>query len=858
MQNVKKALSSNIDPTEKSRTWDIIVSSLGILLLAPFFIVIGFINVLLYRGSIFAIEERIGREGRNFKLYRFRTTRVPSNQQNIADRPQESARETTWVGQFLERTGLKNVPMLFNIFKGDMSLIGPTLEIFAQETLLLPEQKRILLFRPGLTSPGSIYYRGDAYPVADGDSKGTTNNQTLSQKISLDLKYLRNRTIRYDLSLLFQYLLHALYRSSSLNNLLFMRNRYIFLSDLVLIVSLPFFSLLLIDIKSYPFTLVPELGYFTAVAIVVKLSLFYKFGFYNRYWRFAGPSDLLRIALACGVATVMLLSLFAILKTLPEPGVSLGAITVSFILIDGLLTILVCGGSRFAIRGLYESIRQWGMNPGGESVLIVGAGEAGSMAVREIQANPQINLLPEGFVDDDPAKAGVLIQGLPVLGTTDDILELVKQHHIKKVIVAIPSAPFSRQHELMTRYQGIGLDVWNFPGLYKILAGHKTIKQIPTVNYNKLLNRKPVTVAMDEVARTLQGKTVMVTGAGGSIGSELCRQIASFGPEKMILLGHGENSIFEANVGLRLAFPNLKTSQAILDVRNKKGIDRIVSHHQPDIIFHAAAHKHVPLMEANIGEAVTNNILGTWNMVRAAQKHNVEKFLLISSDKAVNPVNVMGATKRVAELLVKAAAQESGRNYMAVRFGNVLGSRGSVLPLFIRQIEAGGPLTVTHPDMRRYFMTIPEAVQLVLLATTLSKKCEIFTLDMGEQVRIMALAENLLSQAGLKQGYDIDIIISGARPGEKIKEELFLQNETYDQTKYPKIYASASDLVIDAQQLEEETAVLIKLAKKGNFGKVVKQMQKIVPEYRPIDAVDTQIKPDSPKPELSQIVARMA
>lgn len=821
-----------------ARLVDIFVSSLGILILSPFLLFIALINKVLLQRSILNTEYRIGKFGRPFQLYKFQTDKI---QQKSAVDTQVNSYKSTRFGRFLTRTRLSGLPILFNILKGDMSLVGPSLNLYTQPEYFSAHQGQILSYRPGLIRPSSMLL-----------------NTAEDQEISIDLEHLRGRTLKRDLSLIFQKLFHSLYRSTFLENLQYLRNRHILFIDILLLSLLPINAYLLLGYKPFLDFAGGGVAFFTIMALVVKLVTFYEFGLYNRYWHFANSSDLFRIALAGGATTIILLVIFSFLKNISVPLVSLNLITPSLILIDGLMTLLVITGCRFGAKALYESIRQRSLNAVGQKVLIIGAGEAGSMAVREIQANPQINLTPIGFVDDDFSKVGTLIEGLSVLGTTDDALELIKIHFVKKVIVAIPSAPLSRQHALISRLQKQGHDVWNFPGLYQILAGYKAIKQIPKIDYNQLLNRKPVLVAMDEVGATLKGKTILVTGAGGSIGSELCRQIAVFCPEKLILLGHGENSIFEVNMSLALTCPQLKTYPEIIDVRDTKGIDKIVGKYRPDIIFHAAAHKHVPFMETNISEAITNNILGTWNLVRAAQKYNVNKFLFISSDKAVNPVNVMGATKRISELLVKGAAQDSGQNFMAVRFGNVLGSRGSVLPIFARQIEAGGPLTITHPEMRRYFMTIPEAVQLVLSATTLSKKSEIFTLDMGEQVRILDLAENLLTQAGLKLGYDIDIVFSGIRPGEKLMENLFLKSETYVRTKFPQIFSFSSQLVIDTQTLEEETAVLIKLAKKMKYEKAIKQMQKIIPEYRPADSDAAKAKMKEPQPESQKIVATPA
>jgi FlaA1/EpsC-like NDP-sugar epimerase len=447
----------------------------------------------------------------------------------------------------------------------------------------------------------------------------------------------------------------------------------------------------------------------------------------------------------------------------------------------------------------------------GRRVLIVGAGEAGILVAHEMKSAQQLNMEAVAFVDDDPAKIGTYVQGLPVLGSCAQIAELAVSQQIEQIVVAIPSAPLPRQQELVARCEATGIATYSLPGIYQLLAGYKTVSAVPEMDTRRLLHRPPIQIDRAELSAYLAGATVLVTGAGGSIGSELCRQIARFGPDKLILLGHGENSIFEINLNLRLAYPDLVTCPVIVDVRDRERVAKVVKEHRPDVILHAAAHKHVPLMEKAVGEAIANNALGTRNVLRAAERHGVKRFVLISSDKAVNPTTVMGASKRLAELLVQATAQRSGRAYTAVRFGNVLGSRGSVIPIFQRQIAAGGPITVTHPDMRRYFMTIPEAVQLVLGAGGMAQGGEIYVLDMGQPVRIVDLAVDLIKMAGLQLGRDIEIVYSGIRPGEKLDEELFLEQEQYRRTVCERIFCVTCDQEIKLEALERLIVDLVDL-----------------------------------------------
>jgi FlaA1/EpsC-like NDP-sugar epimerase len=420
---------------------------------------------------------------------------------------------------------------------------------------------------------------------------------------------------------------------------------------------------------------------------------------------------------------------------------------------------------------------------------------------------------PIAFVDDDPAKVGTYVQGLPVLGDCSQIADLLARYQVEQVVVAIPSAPLPRQQELVAQSEATGVATCSLPGVYQLLAGHKTVTPYPEVDTQQLLHRPPIQLERSGVSAFLTGATVLVTGAGGSIGSELCRQIARLRPARIVLLGHGENSIFEINLNLRINYPDLETCPVIVDVRDGTRIDAIVGETQPDIIFHAAAHKHVHFVEQNVVEGLVNNVLGTCNVLRAAERHGVQRFVLISTDKAVNASCVMGATKRLAELLTRAMAQRTGRAYAAVRFGNVLGSRGSVIPIFQRQIAAGGPVTVTHPDMRRFFMTIPEAVQLVLGAAGMAKGGEVFVLEMGEQVRILDLARDLIELSGLELGRDIEIAYTGIRPGEKLAEELYLDCEACQPTACDRVRLVTDETVFELDSLEQLVLDVIELAR---------------------------------------------
>jgi FlaA1/EpsC-like NDP-sugar epimerase len=471
-------------------------------------------------------------------------------------------------------------------------------------------------------------------------------------------------------------------------------------------------------------------------------------------------------------------------------------------------------------------------------VLIVGAGDAGRLTAREFQQNPQLGMEVVGFLDDDLAKQALQIHGIPVLGTRYDLPLVVKRLQIEQVIIAMPVAPGKVIRELVATCEQVGVQTKILPGIYDLLGGKVGVTALRNVQIEDLLRRTPVQTDTAAVSTLLRGKRVLVSGGGGSIGSELCRQVLRCAPAELIVLGHGENSVFEIQNELQrlVAKQGVEAPRihgVIADIRFAERIEMLFEEYRPEVVFHAAAHKHVPLMEANPAEGITNNVLGTRNLLRAARQVEVEHFVMISTDKAVNPTSVMGACKRVAELLVHEAARATGKPYVAVRFGNVLGSRGSVVLTFRQQIAAGGPVTVTDPEMRRYFMTIPEAVQLVLQAAVLGRGGEVFVLDMGEPVKIADLARDMVELSGLEVERDIDIVFTGLRPGEKLFEELFVEGEVYHRTRHEKIFIAGNASVLVPTTLEEGLVVLAEAAEHNDHEAIRDGLRRLVPEYRP-------------------------
>ena len=701
------------------------------------------------------------------------------------------------------------------------------------------------------------------------------------------------------------------------------RNRYFLILDL-LVLPLVVYLYFVLRLES------AEIGQFApaglllgALSFTVIPLLFFLSGVYTRYWPFASGDDLFAqaIALIVGVGLVCFLGwIIMILAAIPVP-------PRSFPIVYGLLALLATSGPRALLR-IYTSRRSRSAHSAASiHVLIMGAGEAGAMIAQELQRNPHLGLQPIGFLDDDPAKRGMRIRGLPVLGDRADIERLARDYTVRQVIIALPTAPGKTIREITRLCEQAGVAARIMPGLFDLLGGKVNVSQLRKVEIEDLLRREPIKTDAAAVKPLLFGKRVLITGGGGSIGSELCRQVLQCQPAQLIILGHGENSVFEIENELKrylIRRPSLHTPPTeiigvVADVRMPERLQAVFARYRPQIVFHAAAHKHVPLMEMHPSEAIMNNVVGTRNLLAACQRRNVEHFVMISTDKAVNPTSIMGASKRLAELLVLQASRGAGLQdtrgaglqdtrgaglqdtrgaglqdtrgaglqdthgadlqatrtpisnlqspipplppaYVAVRFGNVLGSRGSVVLTFRRQIAEGGPVTVTHPDMRRFFMTIPEAVQLVLQAAVIGQGGEIFTLDMGEPVKLVDLAQDMIRLSGLEVGHDIEIAYTGIRPGEKLFEELFLADENYKHTANDKIYIAANASSFVPDNLNELVAELEAAASRDDEVAMRVLFHRLIAEYAPLPPdpntpaptpPSLSLNPDTPPPTPS-------
>ena len=563
--------------------------------------------------------------------------------------------------------------------------------------------------------------------------------------------------------------------------------------------------------------------------LIIKLAVFWQFDCFKGWWRYVSMPDLVQIVKASILGSAIFVVYAVLVYRLDD-------IPRSVLILDGIFCFLAVGGIRFATRAFREHYLPLRQGTGLRKLrtLIVGAGDAGQLIAREIHSNPQIDLDVIGFIDDDPVKYRGVFQGISVLGSQKNIKKVVDKHDVDEIIIAIPSAPGKEIRAIVERCQEAKVKFKILPGVGDLIGGRVSVQQIRDVDLNDLLGREQIFLDEVQINHYIQGKRVLVTGAGGSIGSEICRQIARFNPQKLILFENAETPLFLVEQELTQQYPQLPIVPIIGDVRNRSRVNVIFDEQLPQVVFHAAAYKHVPMMEMNPAEAVNNNVQGTRLLANAADQCGVEKFVMISTDKAVRPTNIMGTTKRVAELYVQSLDKRSKTSFVTTRFGNVLGSNGSVIPTFKAQIEKGGPVTVTHPEVTRFFMTIPEATQLVLQAGSMGNGGEIYLFDMGDAVKIRFLAEELIRLSGLLPHEDIEIVYTGLRPGEKLYEELLLDDEGVLPTAHNKICIAQSS-ISSHSELVENIDALVAAAKALDLAGVKENLRLIVPEYTPTE-----------------------
>jgi FlaA1/EpsC-like NDP-sugar epimerase len=597
------------------------------------------------------------------------------------------------------------------------------------------------------------------------------------------------------------------------------------ISQLVLICASYYFSFVLRLDTSFDSAARTMFWETLPLVIMIKLLVFYECGLLRGWWRYVGVSDVLNITAAGFISAGLLYCLIEILLRVT-------GFPRSVIPIDMALSILAVGGARFCVRAYTERAQKY---LGQKRTLIVGAGRAGRGINRELRMNPRLDYFPIGFVDDDPSKKNVTIDGLKVLGTTDKLPELIVKHDVESVLIAIPSAKGYQVEQIVDKCRECKVSFKILPPIGELLNQPASVRQMRKLRMEDLLSRNPVRIDLDKIRNEVQNKVLLITGAGGSIGSELARQVAAFDPRRLVLFERSENDLFKISNELAQKFPHLDFVPVVGDILDVSVLRETFATHHPNSVFHAAAYKHVPMMERNCFQAVTNNIFGTYNVALVAKQFHCDNFVMISSDKAVNPTNIMGVTKRVAELIIL-SLQHNRTRYIAVRFGNVLGSNGSVLPIFEEQIANGGPVTVTHAEAERYFMTTIEAVQLVLQASTMGVGGDIFVLNMGEPVRIVDLASRLIRLSGLEPNKDIKIVFTGLRPGEKLREELRLEGEGLKPTPHEKIWVLGGGLR-NFEEVQTWLDELSALVESRNIHGLISKLVAIVPEYWPSEEI---------------------
>jgi len=748
------------------RTLDMTFSAAGLLFLFPLFAAAAVLVKIDGSGSVFTIEERAGRGLKPFRLIRFRT-------------PEEDA---GWAGRLLRKTRLlAPLPQLLNVLKGDMSLLGPEPPTREQVDRYSDDYERILQVRPGLLGLFSMGLSGE-YGMK---MEIAPDEETINERIRLYREYAENPSISGDLKAV----LIALFR-------LFYPRRHI---SALLGVLLPYRRATIITVHVASFASACALSFVLKydtgltgkelellyrnlpVVVAVRTAMLFLFSLDKGLWRYVSARDLFTIAASTTAGT-------ALIAAAGAPWTAGGA---SILAMDWLLNLFFLGGVRL-LRRVHDRAD---VRRPGKKIVIVGAGDAADNFLRYLETSRAYNYEVKGLIDDDPLKKGLKVRSHTVLGSRRELPGIVESARPDEFLIAIPSATAERMGEIIKDLRQYAIPLKTLPSLWCVLNGRAhAFGEIKAIEPEDILFRPPVYGPDKGVESFFKGKSVLVTGAGGSIGSDLSRQIACAGPDRLVLLEKHEESLYKIDLELRrLQKDGTRIIPVIGDILDRENLERVIDRHRPEAVFHAAAYKHVPLMESHPYQAFRTNVIGTRNMAEMADRYGAERFVLISTDKAVEPVNVMGMTKRLAEELIKQYAESSkGTRFISVRFGNVLGSSGSVVPLFKEQILRGGPVTVTHPEMTRFLMTIPEAVHLVLQAAVIGKAGEVLVLDMGAPVKILDLAKRMISLYGYRPGVDIKVVFTGLRPGEKLDEKLFNTNEVIMSTAHPRVKVARS------------------------------------------------------------------
>ncbi len=783
------------------RIFDITFSSICLIILSPLFIAIAFLIKLDSPGPVFFIERMMGRRFRPFYLIKFRTTVCGASSDASGNGPQVTPPDKlmlTRVGRFICRTKIYELPQLWNVLKGDMSIVGPRP---VRETLANKSRKdfdEILKLRPGIIDIASFTYSDELIIKDKKSEEDYYVHILLPEKIRLAKDYMKNSSIIDDLGLILLALLKLFYPHiqhivNSVINTIAPIRRHVVIGLQILTFIFSNYLAFLIRFDGH----IPSLDYllflkYLPLLLLSRVIFLFIFSMDKGLWRYVSIKDLLNISSGITLSSLMFfITIVFLFGDVYYPR--------SIYVIDWLLNIFLLSGLRLLRR--FNEIKIVVKNAD-KRVIIIGAGDSTEMLLRDIAQNLAYPFDVIGLVDDNPMKKGLKIRNIPILGTRKDLTSIVNRMNPDEFLIAIPSASALQLTEISQDLRKYGLPIKTIPNLWGILNGREALNQLKIIEPEDVLFRAPVSFSDIELKELISCKRVMITGAGGSIGSELSRQIASLGPEYLILFERHEESLFKINMELSSILTPANLFPVIGDVIDERRVSETMERFRPQVIFHAAAYKHVPLMEESPFEAYKTNVMGSNFLAEKAREFGAERFIMVSTDKAVNPVNVMGMTKKIAEKLVCHLSTENNgmpsyTKYMIVRFGNVLESSGSVVPIFKDQIKRGGPITVTHPDMTRYFMTIPESVSLVLQAAAMGNGGEVFVLDMGEPVKILDLAKKMISIYGYKPGIDIPITFTGLRPGEKLYEDLFNTNEIVRKTSHSRINMALSDRKIN-------------------------------------------------------------